>query len=187
MYYKRYSKGVIEPFAIEAIAKSFNSKYAEYRQPTNTDNFDFLSPDGLCAVEVVTVIPENERKAYVYESELSKGKINLKTSGIKGLVLKEDGSLFSYYGGSISEIIDAIKKAIKGKSTKAERRKHLQHFDSVDLCVCVQDGSLMDLRSYQLVDFDFSEIPFANIFFITPSYFIRYSKNSSFEEYQLIY
>ena len=42
MYYERYSKGVIEPFAIEAIAKSFNSKYAEYRQPTNTDNFDFI-------------------------------------------------------------------------------------------------------------------------------------------------
>lgn len=187
MYYKRYSKEVMEPFAIQAIAKSFDSKYAEYTQPTNTDNFDFLSPDGLSAVEVVSIIPDNERKAYVYGLELSKGKTNLKTSGIKRAVFKEDGSLFCYYGGSVPEIIKAIKNAVTEKSTKAERRKQIRRFDSIDLCVCVQDGSLMDLQSYQIADFDFSESPFANIFFITPSYFIRYSKDSSFEDYLLMY
>ena len=103
-----------------------------------------------------------------------------------GATFKNDGSLFKYYGSSIGAIIAKILAAVDNKSDKARRRIVKHHFDKIDLCVLVQDGSLMDLHSYQISDFDFSNVPFENIFFITPSYFFRYTKTIGFQEYQRI-
>ena len=50
MFFERYNKEVIEPFAISVIAKSFDTKYAQYIHPTDDDNFDYISLDGLHAV-----------------------------------------------------------------------------------------------------------------------------------------
>jgi len=63
--FKRYDKDELEPFAITVISQSFDLKYAEYIRPEDTDNFDFVSPNGKCAVEVVLVAPKNEMNAYV--------------------------------------------------------------------------------------------------------------------------
>ena len=186
MFFERYNKKVIEPFAIKVIAKSFDAKYAQYIHPTDDDDFDYISLDGLRAVEVVLVIPENEKKAYGYEVQLSKGKMHLCTNRIKDAVAREDGSLFSCYGGSLRAIIRSIKEVVNQKCNKAKRRKTAKYYEAVDLCVCVQDGSLMDLHSYTTAGFDFTETPFDNIFFITPSYFFRYSKPTGFEEHRRI-
>ena len=186
MFFERYNKVVIEPFAISVIAKSFDAKYAQYIHPTDDDNFDYISLDGLHAMEVVLVIPENERKAYEYEVQFSKGKTHLRINRIKDARIREDGSLLSYYGGSLRSLIAAIKDVVKIKCSKSKRRKAIKSFVTVDLCVCVQDGSLMDLHSYRIAGFDFSESKFDNIFFITPSYFFRYSKATGFEEYPRI-
>lgn len=186
MFFERYNKKAMEPFAITVIAKSFDNKYAQYLHPIDDDNFDFISPDGLHAIEVVSVIPENEMRAYEYEVQLSKGKQHLRTNRVKGAVVEKDGSLLSYYGGSLRSIIGSIKEAVNQKGIKAKRRKTAKHYDAVDLCVCVQDGSLMDLHSYRIADFDFMESQFDNIFFITPTYFVRYSKTTGFEEYPRI-
>ena len=183
MFFERYSKKVMEPFAITVIAKSFDSKYAQYIHPSDDNDFDYISPDGLHAVEVVSVIPQNEMNAYEYEVQLSKGKRHLKTIKIAGAVVSEDGKLVRFYGGSLRTIISEIQNAVNKKCDKAKKRAEKQHYEAIDLCVCVQDGSLMDLHSYQLANFDFSGVPFDNIFFITPLYFFRYSKASSFEEY----
>lgn len=186
MFFERYSKKIIEPFAIGVLSESFDSRYAQYSQPIDTDDFDFISLDGLHAVEVVSVIPENELKAYEYEIQLSRGKTNLKTNRIKHAVVKDNGSLLRYYGGSISTIIRSIEETVGKKCMKVKRRKAMHRYDSVDLCLCIQDGGLMDLHSYEIAGFDFAETEFDNIFFITPSYFIRYTNTVGFEEYPRI-
>ena len=140
MFFERYNKKVMEPFAITVIAKSFDTKYAQYVHPDDDDDFDYISGDGLHAVEVVSVILENERQAYEYEVQLSKGKTHLRTNRIKGAVVREDGSLFSYYGGSLRSLITSIKEKVNIKCDKAKRRKSIQSFETVELCVCVQDG-----------------------------------------------
>ena len=183
MFFERYNKKIMEPFALNVISKSFDCKYAEYSQPSNTDEFDFLSPDGLHALEVVSVFTKNEREAYQYEVQLSRGKYGLKSSRIKGAFLRDDGSLFSYYGGSLHTIIDQITQTFQNKCNKAIRRQSIKHYKTIDLCICVQDGSLMDLHSYQIAGFNFEKSPFDNIFFITPSYFFRFNNTSGFEEY----
>lgn len=183
MLHRRYSKDVMEPFALTVISKSFDSRYSEYTRPTDTDNFDFISPDGVQALEVVSIIPDNEIKAYEYETQHFKGKTNLNVKIIKCAKIKENGSLLAYYGGSIGEIIRLINERVVEKCEKAKRRSAMHKYESVDLCVCVQDGSLMDLQSYIIADFNFTETPFKNIFFITPSYFFRYTKEYGFEEY----
>ena len=187
MFFERYNKKVMEPFAITVIAKSFDAKYAQYIHPTNDGDFDFISLDGLHAVEVVTVFPKNEKEAYEYEVQLYKGKTHLRTNRIKDAIVKEDGSLLSYYGGSLRSIIADIKKEVNRKCDKVNRRKTINNsVKCIDLCVCVQDGSLMDLHSYTTAGFDFTESPFDNIFFITPSYFFRYSRTTGYEEYPRI-
>jgi len=186
MFFKRYDKGIIEPYALCVISKSFDSKYAEFYQPKDTDDFDYISPDGLHAVEVVLIISDNETKAYQYENELQKGKKNLDIKRIKDIEIKADGILYRYYGGSLGAIVNSIRDTIRKKSRIAKKRNATHQFETIDSCVCVQDGSLMDVHSYQIADFDFSDTPFDNIFFITPSYFFRYTKASGFEEYPLL-
>ncbi len=185
MLFMRYDKKITEPFAISVISKSFNSKYAEYIQPKDTDNFDFVSPDGKAAIEVVCVVPQNELKAYEYEKLLKIGK-NPSKEKVKQLKADNGGQVVSYYGGSINEIIKSIKDVVATKNVKAKKRNSIKKYKSVDLCVCVQDGSLMDIKTFQYSDFDFSSYVFRNIFFITSARFFRYSVSSGFEEYQRI-
>jgi len=75
---KQYNKETIEPFALNTIARSFDPKYSEYSSPTDTNNFDFISKDGTCALEVTLVIPENERREHIYEVKKAKVKTILK-------------------------------------------------------------------------------------------------------------
>ncbi len=187
--FKRYDKSEIEPFAISVIAQSFDSKYAEYIRPKDTDNFDLVSPDGKRAVEVVLVAPENEMNAYVYEKTIDnpnspESKKEATKRKIKQAVFDEDGKPRRYYGGSIQEIVKEIKKRATEKNEKAHKRKNFEMYESVDLCVCVQDGALLDILSFQIADFDFKELVFDNIFFITTERFLRYSADNGFEEYQ---
>ena len=81
--FKRYSKEVIEPFALKTIASSFDKKYELYHAPKDTDNFDYVSPKNDGVLEVTTAIPENVMNAYIYENERAKGKDSLKTKHIK--------------------------------------------------------------------------------------------------------
>lgn len=182
-FFERFSKEVMEPFAIKTIAASFDSNYNMYLSPSNSDNFDFISPSGDCAVEITTVIPKNEMNMYVYEKLKANGKENLDCSQIKGLKFKDNGDIYSYYGGSISEIVNAINKSIKAKQNKALNRIKNQSYKYIDLAICMVDGSLFDLFSFELNFKDLNSEPFHNIFFITPSHFIRYNNDIGFIEY----
>ena len=185
--FERYEKGTTELFALSVISKSFDSKYAEYIYPQNTDNFDFISPDDKRALEVVFAIPQNELNTYAYEKALSKNSPESKKEAtkrkIKQAKFDKDGSILRYYGGSIQEIVKIIKKRVAEKNEKAKKRKNFEKYESIDLCVGVQDGSSMDMQSFQMADFNFKDLVFDNIFFITPSHFFRYSVSSGFEEY----
>lgn len=188
MFFERYDKGITERFAISVVSKSFDSKYAEYIQPKDTDNFDFVSSNGKKAMEVVFVITRNEMNAYKYEKAFSKGnssesKKKATKEKVKQATFDGDGNILYYYGGSLQEIIKRIKNSITTKNEKAQKRKNFEEYESIDLCVGVQDGSLMDIWSYRNAGFDFKNFVFDNIFFITPSHFFRYSVSSGFEEY----
>lgn len=182
-FFERFSKEIIEPFAIKTIAASFDSRYHTYLSPSNSDNFDYLSPSGDCALEITTVIPGNEMNMYVYEKLKANGKDNLDFSKIKGLRLKDNGEIYSYYGGSVVEIVKAINKSIQNKQSKALNRIKKKTYKYIDLAICMVDGSLFDLSSFELNFKDLISEPFNNIFFITPLYFIRYNKDMGFIEY----
>lgn len=54
-FYKRYSKEIMESFALRVLKFSFDSKYGEYFAPANSDNFDYISPDGNDALEITSI------------------------------------------------------------------------------------------------------------------------------------
>ena len=183
-FYKRYDKKIIEEYSIKTISNSFNCKYSTYYSLDNTDNFDYLSEDKRAALEITTVIPQNVLEAYVYEKQHSVGKNNLSTKKIKNGKYSDDGAILSYYGGSMQEIKIGIQNAIKKKQDITIKRCENSPIEVVDLCVCVQDGNLFDLHSFEIAFGSFKECIFDNIFFITPSHFIRYNKLTGFEEYE---
>lgn len=182
-FFERYNKHIIEPFAIKTIAASYDKEYGTYYSPTDTNNFDYISPTHEQAIEITSVIPKNEINVYKYEKLKSKRKTHLRTSHIKSLKLKPNGDIYSYYGGSINEINHAIRKSLELKHAKAVERIKNKPYKQVDLCICIQDGSLMDLFSFELAFTDLEKYIFDNIFFITPSYFIHYKKGNGFFEY----
>ena len=49
---------------------------------------------------------------------LSKGKTHLRINRIKDAVIREDGSLLSYYSGSLRSLIASIKEAVNIKKYK---------------------------------------------------------------------
>lgn len=77
-FYKRYSKEIMESFALRVLKFSFDSKYGEYFAPANSDNFDYISPDGNDALEITSIITKNEMEEYIYEKLKASGKQNLK-------------------------------------------------------------------------------------------------------------
>lgn len=162
--YERFDKNIIEKFSLETIAKSYDSKYKGYISPHNTDNFDFISKDMLAALEVTTVIPHNEIEAHKYMVERKKGKKNLSIKKVRDGETKEDGSLLSWYGGGMNEIKNKILLAIQRKNDIAISRMRKSNIKSVDLCVCIVDGGLFDLRSFEIAFSNFNEYIFENIF-----------------------
>lgn len=182
-FFERYDKKVIEEFALRVTSKSYDLIFSTYVSPNDTDNFDFVSIDGAKALEVTTVISENEISAYIYEKELSKGKKKLSVEKIRDAKLKEDGTLAFWYGGGLNEIKNTILTAIEKKHSIAIHRMKNTNIKLVDLCICMVDGSLYDLRTFEIAFHSLEKYIFKNIFFITPSYFIRYSKEAGFQEY----
>ena len=168
-FFKRYDKKVIEEFALRVISKSYDLKFSTYVSPKDTDNFDFVSIDGAKALEVTTVISENEMSAYIYEKELNKGKKNLSAKKIRDAKLKEDGALVFWYGGGLNEIKNIILTTIQKKHNIAIHRMENTNIELVDLCICMVDGSLYDLRSFEIAFYGLEKYIFKNIFFITPS------------------
>ena len=185
-FFERYSKEIIEPFAIKTIGLSYSKEYLNYVAPNDTNNFDYISPSGDNALEITLVTSENEMNAYVYEKLKAQDKQDLKTSHIEWAKLKDDGKLLFYRGGSMGEIKREIYKALNKKQDKALKRLKDKTYNSVDLCICMVDGSLFDQYSFELAFDNLDEYIFTNIFFITPSYFICYNKNSGFKEYPRI-
>lgn len=183
-YFERYDKKVMESFALRVLTKSFDAEFGEYFSPDNTNNFDFLSKDGKSALEVTTIIPQNVMEAYKYEKEYHKGKRNLSTKRIKNVKTRDDGSLRSYYGGDMREIACKILETINIKHHKAIKRIKNLNVNSVDLCICMDDGGLFDLNSFEIAFEGFEDYIFENIFFITSSYFVRYNKIHNFQEYE---
>lgn len=123
---------------------------------------------------------------YIYEKLKASGKQNLKSSHIKDLKLTDDGNIQSYYGRSMSEIRLLAKKGLENKQNKALRRLKIKSDKSVDLCMCVNDGSLFDKYSFELSFNDLDKYLFNNIFFITSSRFICCNKKIGLEEYPRI-
>ena len=181
--HNRYSKEVIEPFALSTIAKSFGFEYSQYYSPKDTNNFDYLSPDGTKALEITIVVPENEKQGLIYEKELAKGK-HPTLGRVSRAKINEQGNLISYRGGSMSEIRHLIRSRLEEKNSKAVSRMKKAVYEQVDLCICIADGSLFDFFSFQLSFDDLRKYVFDNIFFITPSYFIRYDKVNGYQEYE---
>lgn len=179
----RYMKEVIEPFALSTIAKSYDPSYNEFSSPVDKDNFDFLSIDGKRALEVSVVISRNEKEAYEYDKAIAKGK----TPSSKRIIeskLKTDGRLFSYSGGTMTEMRSLILNRIEEKNQKALKRSSTRKYDSIDLCLCIVDGSLFNLNSFENSFANLDAYVFENMFFITPSYFIVFNKNDGYKEFE---
>ncbi len=185
-FFERYSKDIMEPFALKVLSLSFDSSYGEYYAPTNSDNFDYISLDRNSALEITSIISKNEMQVYIYEKSKAKGKQNLKHSMIRDLNLKDDGNIESYYGGSMSEIKVAIIKSIDKKQNKALKRLKEKQYNCVDLCLCINDGGLFDKYSFELAFTELDKYLFNKIFFITCTHFICYSKENGFKEYPRI-
>lgn len=181
----RYDKEIIEPFAISTIAKSYDPSYAFYYSPKDTDNFDYISEDGLKAVEISLIVPQNEIRGFVYQKELQKGKVP-SFKKINEAKVNDEGQLIYYNGGSMSEVKRLIRERLEEKNEKALKRIEKHSYQAIDLCFCVADGSLFDCFSFELAFADLKKYVFDNIFFITPSHFIRYSKENGFQEYARI-
>lgn len=181
-FYKRYDKKTIESFAKNTISEKYDKKYSSYYSPSNSDNFDYISPSREDAIEITTAIPENEMNYYVFETQKAKGKSNLNYEKVKGLKLNANGEMKRYYGGSLQEIIELIYDRIESKQKKALTRTESKSYKHIDLCVCIQDGSLLDLSSFQREFSNLGKYIFDKIFFITPSHFIVYEKDTGLYE-----
>lgn len=184
--FNRYDKDIIESFSLAVIANSFDNTYASMIKPNSTDDFDFVSVDGRKGLEVSLVIPENEQQAYEYEKILKKSERKPDSKRVKNARVGHDGALISYYGGGMGEIRSKIIERIKTKHEKALKRLSRSGCQTVDLCLCVADGSLFNLDSYKMSFDNLDQFVFDNIFIITPAYFIRYNKTTGFEEYKRI-
>ena len=186
LFFERYAKQTIEEFALRTISKSFDSSYGQYSSPNDTDNFDGISPDGKRALEITLVVSKNDMNGYVYEKLHAQGKCNLRTNHIRNAKIKDSGELLQWQGGPIYEIVKNIQKAVDVKNAKAKQRLSTQKFDSVDLCICIDDGGWFDENDFPLINVNLSSTLFENIFFITSALFFRYTRSQGFEKYNRI-
>ncbi|MBR0025631.1 MAG: hypothetical protein IJP37_00590, partial [Clostridia bacterium] len=56
----------------------------------------------------------------------------------------------------------------------------------VDLCICIDDGGWFNTEAFFNIELNLASSVFQNIFFITRSLFVRYTKEYGFEEYKRI-
>lgn len=186
MFFERYDKQIIEEFAIRVISKSFDSSYGQYILPDDTDNFDGVSPDGNRALEITLAVSRNNMSGYVYEKLFAYGNTNLQVNHIKNAKIDPSGKLLQWSGGTIREIINEIQNAVSKKQVKAQKRLANKTYDSVDLCVCIDDGGWFDEKDFSQINLSLDETLFDNIFFITSKLFFRYTKGNGFEQYERI-
>ena len=185
MFFARYDKAIIEPFALNVIAASFNSEYLSYVQPKDTDNFDFISIDKEKALEVTLAVPKDEMNIYIYEKELTSGKKDLDSGKVNCLNWYENGMPGTYYvSNCIQDIEKKIETSLRVKEEKVIKRMSHTGVKKVDLCICIPDGSLYDMASFELAFPELEKHIFENVFFITSSKFIRFNKTYGFEEYE---
>ena len=183
-FFERYDKNIIEPFALNAISKSFSKNYINYFSPEDLDNFDYISADGVSALEITAVIPRNVMEAYKYEKLLNKGNKIPSAKTITDVKTTGDGNLVSYYGGNMHEIAFGVLNAINKKNDKAKKRITNSKIKIVDLCICIEDGCLFELQDFESFFSNLNDTLFENIFFITSSHFISYNKNEGFVEHK---
>ena len=84
------------------------------------------------------------------------------------------------------EIARKIQNAVDVKNEKAIKRLSQKKYSSVDLCICIDDGGWFDSNSFVNMGLDLNFSIFDNIFFITSSLFLRYTKANGFEQYKRI-
>lgn len=185
-FFERYDKHIIEEFAIRTISKSYDSSYGLYLIPTDTDDFDGVSPDNRHALETTLVTSNNNMEAYKYEKQFAYGKRKPHTKRIKGAQLNVFGELTQWQGGPIAEIVEKIQKTIDEKESKAKKRLSIKKYETVDLCICIDDGGWFDGKDFSLINLTLNDTIFENIFFITSSLFFRYTKANGFEQYKRI-
>lgn len=186
-FFKRYDKNIIEEFALRVISKSYDIDFDTYISPDNTNNFDFISVDGRKALEVTTVIPENEKQVYIYEKEFYGGKKQLKVDRIENVTLKKNGEIDNYYTLDVlPEIKNKVLSSVCNKNNIALKRKENACIDIIDLCVCIMDAGMYDINSFKINFTDFKDCIFRNIFFITSSRFICHNKELGFVEHERI-
>ena len=84
----------------------------------------------------------------------------------------------------MTEMRSLILNRIEEKHKKALKRSSTREYDSIDLCLCIVDGSLFNLNSFKNSFTNLDAYVFENIFFITPSYFIVFNKNDGYKEFE---
>ena len=76
-----------------------------------------------------------------------------------------------------------IGKKIDEKQKKALKRLKNKPYKMIDLCLCIDDGGMLDIFSFEIGLKNLDRYIFRSIFFITSNCFIYYNKESDFEEY----
>ena len=182
----KYSKNIVEEFAIKVISNSYDELYSNFVWNKQKDDFDFISTDDLAALEVTLCIDKNVEQVLSYESSLSKGNnpdpFRIKNSHIDD----KNKELLLYYGGSMEEMRKLVIEKIKEKEEKRKNRS--KKYNRYELCLCVDDGSLFNRPA----DFEFiigsgilSKTKFSRLFIITCSNFYVI-ENNKIKEYKRI-
>lgn len=158
-----YKKELVEPFALNTIACSYDKSYKYYLWNKSEDNSDFVSPNGETSLEVSVVIPLNIQRAVVFESSK---KANI--SYVKDAEIGENGLLKKFYGGSIEELKQLIIERVYEKQDKAKNRN--KKYTTYELCLCIDDGGLFEYEREMFFLLNHKTI-FSKIFLITSSRF----------------
>lgn len=162
--YLRYDKKETEKWAVTVIARKYDKIYQDFEKNNETDGFDYIYTKEKIALEVSLVIPENEKRYYEYEKALEK-KGNANESRIKGFKQFEDGRI-KHFGGSIDEIINLTLERIKAKHSKAIRHNSQGEFNKVNLCLLINDGSLLGVETFRFYFKGLERYMFNKIFFL---------------------
>lgn len=166
-----YSDKIIEPFAITAIANSYDAVYNSFFWNKKKDDFDFINNALGIGLEVSAVITKNTQTVVSYQNSFRKDITTIKQAS-----LDESGELRAWYGGSCGELRKLIIERILLKNIKA--KKHMRaEIKECQLCLCVDDGGWFEKES----EFDFlksiklgEDVVFCKVFIITSSLFLVY-------------
>lgn len=126
---------------------------------------------------------KNEFEAYRYKKEKLRGK-KVSSKRIKGVKTDDYGSILMYSGCSIQIIIKLTSERIAEKDRKARRRLASCPNCSVELCLCIIEGGLLDKHSFELYLRNLNSFVFKRYFFITRSFLFVYDEATGFTEYE---